>query len=212
MGIVFSPTLNIPAPVLSLFLSDFNVIYGVSSDADLNTNASKELMIAAPALTPDDIRSPRRQLFQDLPTPAHNQSAFPHGGHHHQPSTSSSTPSLGGHVDSSLAFNPLVGFTPLQPDRETVRFHHQSTSTSSSSSSMMVAQGQHHQMPLSVPSATYPRGGPSGTVNNNNDRSVKAKRRESSMMTMDPSKSLASLVRMSHVPGGKLHSFIGPSP
>ena len=210
MGIVFSPTLNIPAPVLSLFLSDFNVIYGVSSDASSNANTPNEVVVAAPALTPDDIRSPRRQLFQDLPTPAYDQSVFPHGGHYHQPPTSSSTPSFIGHVDPGLASNGLVGFTPLQPDRETGRFHHhhhhhQSTSTSSSS---MAAQGQHHHTPLSVPGATYSRGGPPGTVdnnkNNNDDRSVKAQRRESSMMIMDPNKGLAYLTRMSHVPDGKL--------
>ncbi|KZF24677.1 hypothetical protein L228DRAFT_266991 [Xylona heveae TC161] len=73
VGIVFSPTLNIPAPVFSMFLTEFDRIFG----DEVDQSASPVIEITgAPSLTPDEIRSPRRQMFSDLPTPSYNQTAF----------------------------------------------------------------------------------------------------------------------------------------
>ncbi|KAI9823219.1 MAG: hypothetical protein M1826_000232 [Phylliscum demangeonii] len=91
VGIVFSPTLNIPAPVLSMFLTDFPVIFGLdpeehhsSSSAAVVDEMASPLPLPLPlplpphlAPAPTDIRSPRRQMFQDLPTPAFHQVSFP---------------------------------------------------------------------------------------------------------------------------------------
>lgn len=92
VGIVFSPTLNIPAPVFALFLQQYD---GIFEEEPHEHNL--EVMVTAPPLTPEDIRSPRRQKFQqDLPTPSHDQQYF-QGNHPQQ---------------------QQHGFTPLQPSYE----------------------------------------------------------------------------------------------
>lgn len=74
VGIVFAPTLNIPAPLISFFLTDFADIFVHALDEasspihEIRTNNSH--------LGDDAIRSPRRQMFSDLPTPAYNQTSF----------------------------------------------------------------------------------------------------------------------------------------
>lgn len=75
VGIVFAPTLNIPAPVVSLFLTDFDSIFG-SAEASPPTI---ELTVDH-SLSPDDVRSPRHQMFTDIPTPSYNQTSFGNGG------------------------------------------------------------------------------------------------------------------------------------
>lgn len=72
VGIVFAPTLNIPAPVFSMFLTDFESIFGEPTDYSIQPVE----MIAGRSLYPQDIRSPRHQMFSDIPTPAHNQTSF----------------------------------------------------------------------------------------------------------------------------------------
>lgn len=73
VGIVFAPTLNIPAPLISMFLTDFPEIFGMPVD---ETNSPiREIQINTP-LGDEAIRSPRHQMFSDLPTPAYNQTSF----------------------------------------------------------------------------------------------------------------------------------------
>ncbi|GFF35358.1 putative methyltransferase BUD23 [Aspergillus udagawae] len=72
VGIVFAPTLNIPAPVFSMFLTDFESIFDKMPEGRLEP---AELKVDRPAL-PEDIRSPRHQMFSDLPTPAYSQTTF----------------------------------------------------------------------------------------------------------------------------------------
>ena len=75
--IVFSPTLNIPTPVFGMFLSAFDEIF--EEDAvDPSAVPALEVTSSSPdALTPEDIRSPRKQMFSDaLPTPSYNQESF----------------------------------------------------------------------------------------------------------------------------------------
>ncbi|KAI9894086.1 MAG: hypothetical protein M1814_004856 [Vezdaea aestivalis] len=74
VGIVFSPTLNIPAPVFSLFVTDFDDIF--CKDLD-DTAASPIAPSPTTPLTPEDIRSPRKQMFSELSTPSFNQTSFP---------------------------------------------------------------------------------------------------------------------------------------
>ncbi|KAI9693958.1 MAG: hypothetical protein M1822_003229 [Bathelium mastoideum] len=72
VGIVFAPTLNIPAPLISLLLSDHDYIFG--EPIDEAQSPIKEITVEPPSQ--DSIRSPRRQMFSDLPTPSYN-SSFP---------------------------------------------------------------------------------------------------------------------------------------
>ena len=106
VGIVFSPTLNIPAPVFSAFLTDFDSIFG----EEPNREAAKPVDLPVPEpLTPEDIRSPRRQLFSDIPTPSYHQDTFP--------------PHSLGVTYEEMVWNshkpPETGFIPLQPSYET---------------------------------------------------------------------------------------------
>lgn len=75
MGIVFSPTVNIPTPVFNLFLSEYESIFGdrFTPATDLAQQASLDVPAG---LNPQDIRSPRHQMFSDIPTPAYNQTNF----------------------------------------------------------------------------------------------------------------------------------------
>ncbi|KAF2765988.1 RhoGAP-domain-containing protein [Teratosphaeria nubilosa] len=72
VGIVFAPTLNVPAPLISSFVEDQATIFGPPiDDAESPISATE---ITAPG--PNDLRSPRKQMFSDLPTPAYNQTSF----------------------------------------------------------------------------------------------------------------------------------------
>jgi RalA-binding protein 1 len=108
VGIVFSPTLNIPAPVFALFLQQYDGIFGCEPDE--NGRPSVEVTVTAPPLTPDDIRSPRKQFFQELPTPSYSQQSFPRAQPQLFPNLSQSNPG-----DRSIYD---TGFAPLQPSYE----------------------------------------------------------------------------------------------
>jgi RalA-binding protein 1 len=72
VGIVFAPTLNIPAPLISFFLTDYPDIFGVPID-----EASSPIHeLRTTSQQGDEIRSPRRQMFSDIPTPAYNETTF----------------------------------------------------------------------------------------------------------------------------------------
>ncbi|EAW11129.1 GTPase-activating protein BEM3 [Aspergillus clavatus NRRL 1] len=72
VGIVFAPTLNIPAPVFSMFLTDFESIFDEPPGTEVELVGLNVDRVAIPK----DIRSPRHQMFSDLPTPTYNQTTF----------------------------------------------------------------------------------------------------------------------------------------
>ncbi|KAF1949341.1 hypothetical protein CC80DRAFT_273045 [Byssothecium circinans] len=74
VGIVFAPTLNIPAPLISFFLTDYPDIFGVPIDEA--SSPIHEIRTETPQLG-DEIRSPRHQMFSDIPTPAYSETSFP---------------------------------------------------------------------------------------------------------------------------------------
>ncbi|KAK3062908.1 hypothetical protein LTS18_003114 [Coniosporium uncinatum] len=81
VGIVFAPTLNIPAPLISIFLTDYPRVFGppavVVAFANEPSSPLHEVVVSAPTpISATDLRSPRHQMFSDLPTPAHNQTGF----------------------------------------------------------------------------------------------------------------------------------------
>lgn len=177
VGIVFSPTLNIPAPVFSMFLMEFEAIFDkpIDQESIRSTEIERE---NSGALTPEDIRSPRRQMFTDLPTPAYNQHSFANnavnsnvnvnannGGSHSHPHA----PSHEHHRETSSD----LGFAPLQPSYESRSY---------------VSHPQEIPAPPRYPPPQPPYGGPidySGStllMTPENAATVKAKRRESAML------------------------------
>lgn len=74
VGIVFAPTLNIPAPLIAFFLTDFPDIFGTAIDEA--NSPIHELRNGTSFLADEAIRSPRRQMFSDLPTPAYHETTF----------------------------------------------------------------------------------------------------------------------------------------
>ncbi|KAK4500310.1 hypothetical protein PRZ48_008499 [Zasmidium cellare] len=83
LGVVFSPTLNLPGPLISLFVEEQNRIFGApvdSVEAPLSPRDARPNTSASST----DLRSPRKQMFSDLPTPSYNQTQFqqPTGGYH----------------------------------------------------------------------------------------------------------------------------------
>ncbi len=87
-----------------MFLTDFADIFGKVVD-EASSPVIKEITVTAP-LTPESIRSPRRQMFSDLPTPAYNQTSF---------QTSYSLPIQ--HPTPHEAND--TGFIPMHPSYET---------------------------------------------------------------------------------------------
>lgn len=177
VGIVFAPTLNIPAPVFSMFLTEFKAIFDapMQRDSIRSTEIERE---AGGTLTPEDIRSPRRQMFTDLPTPAYNQQSFTNNAIHTNPDASGSNgashphshaPPLEHHRDLSGD----LGFAPLQPSYESRSY---------------VTHPQEIPAPPRYPPPQPPYGGGidySGStllMTPENAATVKAKRRESNML------------------------------
>ena len=165
VGIVFSPTLNIPAPVFSMFLTDFDSIFGKKPG---DTALPPLEVTSNEPLTPEDIRSPRRQMFSDIPTPSYTQDTFSKNGFsavHQQMSAPEPAPH-GSHINGD------TGFVPLQPTYSTPAPEHS---------------------PMTVPGPEYavarPRnlapGGP-----------AKTRRRESSMLLMGGGQRKSSLPMM----------------
>lgn len=76
VGVVFSPTLNVPGPLISLFVEEQHRIFGEELyPADVTVQSSSSNHSANSSA---DLRSPRKQMFTDLPTPAYNQTSFQH--------------------------------------------------------------------------------------------------------------------------------------
>ncbi|KAL8773144.1 MAG: hypothetical protein Q9209_001820 [Squamulea sp. 1 TL-2023] len=149
VGIVFSPTLNIPAPVFAMFLTEFDAIFG--EERAQAAAASIEVSINEP-LTPEDIRSPRKQMFSEIPTPSYKQSTFPQKPSYEQ----LSRPNPPGND---------TGFVLLQPSYES------------------------EVIPGPEPSSTGRSLAP--------DSAIKARRRESSMFSMNASHRKSSMTLLS---------------
>ncbi|EXJ79023.1 hypothetical protein A1O3_08524 [Capronia epimyces CBS 606.96] len=167
VGIVFSPTLNIPAPVFATFLTDFGAIFDDPSDQESIRSAENE---REGALTPEDIRSPRRQMFSDLPTPLYNQTSFSQNS-----ATLPATSGSGGPLEQHLLDATTdIGFAPVQQSYETRSY-------------VSIPQEMPTQ-PRYPPPQPVQGDNKYGGVNNmlapDNAASLKARRRESSMLFM----------------------------
>lgn len=116
VGIVFSPTLNIPAPVFAMFLTEFDAVFGEEPE---NTSATPPEVSVTEPLTPEDIRSPRRQMFSEIPTPSYNQDSFPSLLQHipHPQQEKQPQPVPVGY--EQFPTEQDTGLIPLQPSYET---------------------------------------------------------------------------------------------
>jgi len=75
VGIVFSPTLNVPGPLISCFVEDLSKIFGTPIDEAESPIKTRHENIPVPSQSAE-LRSPRKQMFSDLPTPSYNQPTF----------------------------------------------------------------------------------------------------------------------------------------
>lgn len=170
VGIVFSPTLNIPAPLFAMFLTDFDAIFDRPTDRE--SIRSTEIEREEGTLTPEDIRSPRRQMFTDLPTPMYNQESFAHNAR--IPTVVKGPRSSQYLVDTVTD----VGFAPVQSSYETRQY-----------------VSIPHELPMTMAAPRYPPpappvqqggsnqyGGANNMMTPENAATARARRRESSML------------------------------
>ncbi len=167
VGIVFSPTLNIPAPVFSMFLTEFDAVFGETLDDSFIP--SLEVTPNEP-LTPEDIRSPRRQMFSDITTPSHTQDTFSSKAlqlsNQHGPNPTYEQVMHDSHLDNN------TGFVPMQPTYNSQAPQHDSVT-----------------VPGPEYAVTRPRNlAPGGAA--------KTRRRESSMLLMGAGQRKSSLPMM----------------
>ncbi|KAH8815377.1 hypothetical protein F5884DRAFT_851854 [Xylogone sp. PMI_703] len=167
VGIVFSPTLNIPAPVFALFLQQFEAIFDAEPEPEPENTTPVEVTITAPPLTPEDIRSPRKQMFQELPTPAYNQTSF------QDPNATQSFPQPQ-HYQQRAVYD--TGFTPLQQTYE--------NQTSGGLSAMAAAEHGGKMPVIAGPSYEQFSAGYRQLGGGDGQNLSKSKRRESSMFGM----------------------------
>ncbi|KAK7558624.1 hypothetical protein IWX49DRAFT_103425 [Phyllosticta citricarpa] len=74
VGIVFSPTLNIPGPLISFFINDYDQIFGTPRED--SQPAVREITVPNTKM-PDAVRSPRLRTFSDTAAMTPSQTSFP---------------------------------------------------------------------------------------------------------------------------------------
>ncbi|KAK8223018.1 hypothetical protein BKA81DRAFT_281578, partial [Phyllosticta paracitricarpa] len=73
VGIVFSPTLNIPGPLISFFINDYDQIFGTPRED--SQPAVREITVPNTKM-PDAVRSPRLRTFSDTAAMTPSQTSF----------------------------------------------------------------------------------------------------------------------------------------
>ena len=191
VGIVFTQTLNIPAPVFTMFLTEFDAIFGDGPGQGPSQSPEPQIRsteISAPAgPSMSDLRSPRQQMFSDLSTPSYKQTTFTRGP---PPSSFAARP-----YEAQSSKNP-IGFAPMHPsyeNRQYVSEPHQQQ------------QPQQQSQPPPPPQPRYalvhqaPAVGEMGSMNAmlapDSATNTKSKRRESSMMMLAMGNRMASAQR-----------------
>jgi RalA-binding protein 1 len=163
VGIVFAPTLNIPAPLISFFLTDFPDIFGTALDEA--SSPIHEIRGNASHLGDDAIRSPRRQMFSDLPTPAYNQTTF-NQHYDRQPQQY-----------QSLA--PAPSYPPPQPPQQ------QQAQNPGYESGFIPVRPSYDAPSYEQPYQGEGYGSLNGAVQSGNAREQRQRRRESGMLLMN---------------------------
>lgn len=188
VGIVFSPTLNIPPAVFSMFLTNFHEIF----DQEPTTEEFKttEITVKDP-LSAEDVRSPRHQMFSNLPSPSHTQTSFattsfpnPHAMQTKQEPE---------HENVSDTHN--TGFIPVQPTYEARSYD---SGLQSVPGHLRPATQQNTQVEYGSVNRMLAPGGVS---------TVKAKRRESSMVFLGMGHRKSSVPKMRENQGKFILSY-----
>jgi hypothetical protein len=117
VGIVFAPTLNIPAWLISLFLTDYTPIFGLAIDEE---KAGIKDAGAPPHSHPESLRTPKQQQQPTLPDvsapPPYTQQPQSHHSMQPSPSGNAFAPlSGGGRAHRSTFMQPPTA-TGSQPD------------------------------------------------------------------------------------------------
>lgn len=154
-----------------MFLTEFDNIFEATYDGD--AVKSVEIDVTAPPLTPEDIRSPRRQMFSELPTPSYSQTSFPSTQQSYQQNTH----------DQSSAYD--VGFTPLKPAYEQPAYG-------------QPTQSHGHGGAVTMPAPGY--GSLDGALALDDPQVTKARRRESSMLLMGFGERKSSMPKVQESP------------
>ncbi|KAK1919549.1 hypothetical protein P3342_001841 [Pyrenophora teres f. teres] len=175
VGIVFAPTLNIPAPLISFFLTDFTDIFGMALD-----EASSPIHeIRNDSYVSDDvaIRSPRRQMFSEVPTPSYNETTFNQRMERPPPSFQ------GGH--SAPNYPPPQPPQQQQQQQQQQQRYHQSQH-SGYESGFMPTRSTYEAPPYEQP---YRQGEGYGSLNgavqSGSSREQRQRKRESGMLLMN---------------------------
>lgn len=186
VGIVFAPTLNIPAPVFSMFLTDFDAIFGDAGASPSGQGQQGQTgsgpgpgvptveLTVDHSLSPDEIRSPRHQMFSDIPTPSYNQTSF--RGDQGPASGPGSASGPGPGMYQPYPGND-TGFISMQPSYDQGRDYSQYPGPAGGGAAGGPAAGAGGDAPFS--SLNGMLSSPEDT------RSAKTKRRESSMLFME---------------------------
>jgi len=179
VGIVFSPTLNIPAPVFSMFLTDFDDIFGAEFEG--GATSTVQISVTEP-LTPEDVRSPRHQMFSEIPSPSYKQDVFPLQERTYEQVLH----------DSRAIYD--TGFIPLHPSYEQPGH----------------GQNSFGQQELHGTVAGPEYGSINGALAGNVTRDMKARRRESSMLLMGIGQRKSSMPKLNEDHGSSIHSHDYP--
>ncbi|KAM0721694.1 hypothetical protein Q7P37_002619 [Cladosporium fusiforme] len=112
VGIVFAPTLNVPGPLISSFVEDQAHIFGPAMD---ESDMSEEAQEQANSAQSSDLRSPRKMMFQNLPTPGYNQPTFQSIGYppNYDPNDTGMIPMRPAYADYQMAPQGEGGFGSL---------------------------------------------------------------------------------------------------
>jgi len=158
LSTILVPTLQIPGQLFTALVDSYDTLFAQAPDQ--SASASIQVTAPSPAMNPDDIRSPRRQVFGDVATPSYNQSAFANGG-------------LG------LTYEEVLQHGRAEP----------STGFSSLNDAASISGGSNHGPSVTMPGPEYGAFQRTLTVSGNsksnssaNAREARARRRESSML------------------------------
>jgi RalA-binding protein 1 len=172
VGIVFAPTLNIPAPLISFFLTDYQDIFGMTIedtsllDQDIRTTGQFD----------DETRSPRQQTFYDVPAPAYNDSSF-------QPQVPLNQQQWNGRPPSAFPMNNTPAYPPPQPPQQQQQQYAPPAGYDTGFVSARPSHGSHNYEQQYHGAEGY------GNLNSARQpvsaREQKQKRRESSMLLMN---------------------------
>lgn len=112
VGIVFAPTLNIPAPLISFFLTDYPDIFGMPAD----DSGSFDQDVRVNGHFDDEVRPPLRQKNSDIPNSTYDQ--------HFQPQLAVSQQQWNGRPPSAFPMNNAPNYPPPQPPQQQQQQQH----------------------------------------------------------------------------------------